>query len=88
MTSRATITMPHSRRRKPATELVDDFATPLPQAADRHAHWMHIVVCRGKFAPAINTQSQNVRLEIWLASWRIAIYDEFGGHPHRLGARW
>jgi hypothetical protein len=82
------MTMPRSRRRKRATELVDDFTTPLPQVADRHAHWTHIVVCRGKFARAISTQGQNMRLEIWLAGWRIAIYDEFRGQPHRLGARW
>jgi hypothetical protein len=82
------MTMPRSRRRKRATELVDDFTTPLPQVADRRAHWTHIVVCRGKFARAISTQGQNMRLEIWLAGLRIAIYDEFGGQPHRLGARW
>lgn len=71
-----------------ATEPVDDFTQPLPQAADRHAHWMHIVVSRGKFARSVSTPGQNVRLEIWLAGWRIAIYDEFGGQPHRLGPRW
>jgi hypothetical protein len=87
MTSLTTMTMPHSRRRKPATELVDDLTKRLPQVADRPVHWTHIVVSRGKFARAISTQGHNVRLEIWLAGWRIAIYDEFGGQPHRLGAR-
>ena len=64
-----------------ATEPVDDFTKPLPQAADRHAHWMHIVVSRGKFARSVSTPGQNVRLEIWLAGWRIAILTNSAGNP-------
>jgi transcription antitermination factor NusA-like protein len=48
---------------------------------------MHIVVSRGKFARAISTPGHNVRLGIWLAGWHIAIYEQFGEQPHRLGAR-
>jgi hypothetical protein len=86
MTSHTTMTMPHSRRRKPATEVVDDLTKPQPQIADRPVHWTHIVVSRGKFARAISTKGRNVRLEIWLCGWRIAIYDEFGEQPHPLAA--
>jgi transcription antitermination factor NusA-like protein len=56
------------------------------QVAGRSVHAMHIVVSRRKFAPAINTQGHDVRLEIWLAGWRIAIYDESADQPHRLRA--
>ena len=87
MNSLTTLTMPHSQRRKPDMELVRDFTPPLPRATDRCAHAIHIVVSRGKFARAISTQGHNVRLEIWLAGWRIAIYDEFGEQHHRFGAR-
>ena len=58
------------------------------RTADRSVRATHIVVSRPRFARAVSTPSRNVRLEIWLAGWRIAIYDEFGGQPHRLGARW
>jgi hypothetical protein len=87
MTSRTTTTMPKSQRRKPDMELVRDFTQPAPQVADRSAHAMHIVVSRGKFAPAISTPGHNVRLGIWLAGWHIAIYDQFGEQHHRFGAR-
>jgi transcription antitermination factor NusA-like protein len=73
MTSLTTIAMPHSQRR--------------PQVTDRSMHAMHIVVSRGKFARAFSTPGHNVRLGIWLAGWHIAIYDEFGEQPHRLGVR-
>ena len=87
MTSRMTMTIPHSERRKPDLELVGEFTQPAPEVADRFVHAMHIVVSRGKFARAISTPGHNVRLGIWLASWHIAIYDQFGEQPHRLGAR-
>jgi hypothetical protein len=86
MTSRMTMTIPHSQP-KPNTELVREFTQPLPQAAYRSVHARHIVVSRGKFARAISTHGHNVRLGIWLAGWHIAIYDEFGEQPHRFGAR-
>jgi transcription antitermination factor NusA-like protein len=50
-------------------------------------HARHIVVSRGKFARAISTHGHNVRLGIWLAGWHIAIYEQFGEQPRRLGAR-
>lgn len=87
MTSRMTMTIPHSRQRKPNMELVREFTQPAPQVADRSVHAMHIVVSRGRFARAINAQGHNVRLGIWLAGWHIAIYDEFGEQPHRFGGR-
>jgi hypothetical protein len=85
MTSLTTMAMPHSRRRKPATELVDDLTRSRPQVTDRSAHAMHIVLCRSSFAPAINMQGHNLRLAIWIAGWHIAIYDEFGKQPRRFG---
>jgi hypothetical protein len=87
MTSRMTMTIPPSQRRKPAMELVRDFTPPAPQVADRSVHAMHIVVARGKFARAISMPRHNVRLGVWLAGWHIAIYDEFDEQPHRLGAK-
>jgi hypothetical protein len=87
MTSRMTTTMPKSQRRKPDMELVRDFTQPAPQVADRSAHARHIVVSRGKFARAISMPGHNVRLGIWLAGWHIAIYEQFGEQPYRLGAR-
>jgi transcription antitermination factor NusA-like protein len=87
MTSRMTMTIPHSQRRNPNTELVREFTQPAPQVADRSVRAMHIVVSRGKFARAISTPGHNVRLGVWLAGWHIAIYDQFGEQPHRLGAR-
>jgi transcription antitermination factor NusA-like protein len=36
----------------------------------------HIVVSRGRFAPAIDTRGHNVRLALWLAGWHIEIYEE------------
>jgi hypothetical protein len=87
MTSHMTTTMPKSQRRKPDMELVRDFTQPAPQVADRSAHARHIVVSRGKFARAISMPGHNVRLGIWLAGWHIAIYEQFGEQPHRLGAR-
>jgi hypothetical protein len=87
MTSHTTTTMPQSQWRKPNMELVGDFTQPAPQVADRSVHAMHIVVSRGKFARAISTRGHDVRLGIWLASWHIAIYDEFGEQLHRFGAR-
>ena len=87
MTSRTTTTMPKSQRRKPDMELVRDFTQPAPQVADRSVHAMHIVVSRGKFARTKSTPGHNVRLGIWLAGWHIAISDQFGEQPHRLGAR-
>jgi transcription antitermination factor NusA-like protein len=87
MTSRMTMTIPHSQRRKPNMELVREFTQPAPQVADRSVHAMHIVVSRDKFARATSAPGHNVRLGIWLAGWHIAIYDEFGEQPHRFGAR-
>jgi transcription antitermination factor NusA-like protein len=87
MTSRMTMTIPHSQRRKPNMELVREFTQPAPQVADRSVHAMHIVVSRDKFARATSTPGHNVRLGIWLAGWHIAIYDEFGEQPHRFGGR-
>jgi transcription antitermination factor NusA-like protein len=81
-----TTTIPDSQR-KPNMELVREFAQLAPEVADRSVHAMHIVVSRGKFARAISTPGHNVRLGIWLAGWHIAIYDQFGEQPHRLGAR-
>jgi len=78
MTSRTTTAMLHSRRRKPDMELVRDFTQPLAQVADRSVHALHIVVSRSKFARAFGTQGRNVRLAIWLPSWHIELYDEFG----------
>ena len=86
MTSHMTTTIPHSQR-KPNLELVGEFTQPAPEVADRFVHAMHIVVSRGKFARAISTPGHNVRLGIWVAGWHIAIYDQFGEQPHRLGAR-
>jgi hypothetical protein len=86
MTSHMTTTILHSQP-KPNMELVREFTQPAPQVADRSVHAMHIVVSRGKFARAISTPGHNVRLGIWLAGWHIAIYDQFGEQPHRLGAR-
>ena len=86
MTSHMTTTIPHSQR-KPNMELVREFTQPAPEVADRFVHAMHIVVSRGKFARAISTPGHNVRLGIWVAGWQIAIYDQFGEQPHRLGAR-
>ena len=87
MTSHMTTTMPQSQWRKPNMELMRDVTQPAQQVADRSVHAMHIVVSRGRFARAINAQGHNVRLGIWLAGWHIAIYDQFGEQPHRLGAR-
>jgi transcription antitermination factor NusA-like protein len=87
MTSRMTMTIPHSQRRKLNMELVREFTQPAPQVADRSVHAMHIVVSRGKFARAISAPGHNARLGIWLAGWHIAIYDEFGEQPHRFGGR-
>jgi hypothetical protein len=81
-----TTTIPDSQR-KPNLELVGEFTQPAPEVADRFVHAMHIVVSRGKFARAISTPGHNVRLGIWVAGWHIAIYDQFGEQPHRLGAR-
>jgi len=86
MTSHMTTTIPHSQR-KPNMELVPEFTQPAPEVADRSVHAMHIVVSRGKFARAISTPGHNVRLGIWLAGWHIAIYEQFGEQPHRLGVR-
>ena len=86
MTSHMTTTILHSQP-KPNTELVREFTQPAPQVADRSVHAMHIVVSRGKFARAISTPGHNVRLGIWLAGWHIAIYEQFGEQPHRLGVR-
>jgi len=44
--------------------------------ADRSVRGTHIVVSRGRFARAISTHGHNVRLAIWLAGWRIEIYEE------------
>jgi len=44
--------------------------------ADRSVRATHIVLSRRKFARAISTQGHNVRLAIWLAGWRIVIYEE------------
>ena len=87
MTSRMTMTIPHSQRRKPNMELMREFTQPAPQVADRSVHAMYIVVSRGKFARAISSHGHDVRLGIWLAGWHIAISDQFGEQPHRLGAR-
>jgi transcription antitermination factor NusA-like protein len=87
MTSRMTMTIPHSQRRNPNIELVRQFTQPTPQVADRSVRAMHIVVSRGKFARAISAHCHNVRLGIWLAGWHIAIYDEFNEQPHRFGGR-
>ncbi|MFZ3303878.1 MAG: hypothetical protein WBS15_12865 [Mycobacterium sp.] len=87
MTSRMTMAIPHSQRRKSNMELVREFTQPTPQVAGRSVHAMHIVVSRGKFARAISTPGHNVRLGIWLAGWHIAIYEQFGERPHRLGVR-
>jgi len=87
MTFRMTTTIPHSQRRKPDIELVREFTQPAPEVADRSVHAMRIVVSRGKFARAISTHGHNLRLGIWLPGWHIAIYDQFGEQPRRLGAR-
>ena len=87
MTSRTTMTIPHSQQRKLNKELVREFTQPAPQVADRSVHARHIVVSRGKFARTKSTQGHNVRLGVWLAGWHIAIYDEFGEQPHHFGAR-
>ena len=87
MTFHMTTTIPDSQRRKPDLELVGEFTQPAPEVADRSVHAMHIVVSRGKFARAISTPGHNVRLWIWLAGWHIAIYEQFGEQPHRLGVR-
>jgi len=87
MTFHMTTTIPDSQRRKPDLELVGEFTQPAPEVADRSVQAMHIVVSRGKFARAISTPGHNVRLGIWLAGWHIAIYEQFGEQPHRLGAR-
>jgi transcription antitermination factor NusA-like protein len=87
MTSFTTMTMPHIQKRKRAMELARDLSEPLSQIADRSVHAKHIVVTRSKFASAISTQGHNVRLEIWLAGWHIAIYDESGEQPRGIGAR-
>lgn len=87
MTSHMTTTIPDSQRRKPDLELVREFTQPAPEVADRSVHATHIVVSRGKFARAISAAGNNVRLGIWVAGWHIAIYDQFGEQPHRLGAR-
>lgn len=50
------------------------------QVADRSTHAMHIVMSRGKFTRAISTQDRNLRMAIWLAGWRIEIYEEFDGY--------
>jgi len=86
MTSHMTTTIPHSQR-KPNMELVPEFTQPAPEVADRSVHAMHIVVSRGKFARTKSTPGHNVRLGIWLAGWHIAIYEQFGEQPRRLGAR-
>ena len=86
MTSHMTTMIPDSQR-KPNLELVGEFTQPAPEVADRFVHAMHIVVSRSKFARAISTPGHNVRLGIWVAGWHIAIYDQFGEQPHRLGAR-
>ena len=44
--------------------------------ADRSVRATHIVLSRRKFARAISTQGHNVRLAIWLAGWRMVIYEE------------
>jgi len=86
MTFHMTTTIPHSQR-KPDLELVGEFTQPAPEVADRSVHAMHIVVSRGKFARTKSTPGHNVRLGIWLAGWHIAIYEQFGEQPHRLGVR-
>jgi hypothetical protein len=83
MTSRTTMTMPHSQRYRPAR----DFTQPLPQVADRPVCVRHIVMSRSKFAHAINMQGRSVRLAIWLPGWHIEIYDEFAEPAHLFGAR-
>ena len=87
MTFHMTTTIPHSQRRKPDLELVGEFTQPAPEVAGRSVHAMHIVVSRGRFARAIRARGHNVRLGIWLAGWHIAIYEQFGEQPHRLGVR-
>jgi hypothetical protein len=86
MTSHMTTMIPHSQR-KPNMDLAREFTQPAAQVADRSVHAMYIVVSRGKFARAISAQGHNVRLEIWLAGWHIAIYDQFGEQPQRFGGR-
>ena len=86
MTFHMTTTIPHSQR-KPDLELVGEFTQPAPEVADRSVHAMHIVVSRGKFARTKSTPAHYVRLGIWLADWHIAIYEQFGEQPHRLGVR-
>jgi transcription antitermination factor NusA-like protein len=44
--------------------------------ADRSVRATHSVLSRRKFARAISTQGHNVRLAIWLAGWRMVIYEE------------
>src|ERR1700757_3994591 len=43
-----------------------------------HTSWFAVASSRGRSAP----KAKIMRLEIWRAGWRIAIYDEFGGQPH------
>jgi hypothetical protein len=71
----------HTQRRKRATELAHDLTEPLPQVNRWSVHAFHIVMTRSALAHAINTQGHNVRLEIWLAGWHIAVYDEVGERP-------
>jgi transcription antitermination factor NusA-like protein len=86
MTFHMTTTIPQSLQ-KPNRELVREFTQPATEVADRSVHALHIVVSRGRCARAISTPGHNVRLGIWLAGWHIAIYEQFGGQPHRLGVR-
>jgi transcription antitermination factor NusA-like protein len=86
MTFHMTTAIPHNQR-KPNMELVREFTQPATEVADRSVHAMHILVSRGRCARAISTPGHNVRLEIWLAGWHIAIYEQFGGQTHRLGLR-
>ena len=75
MTLFTVMTMPHSQRRKHVMQPARDFTEPLPQVTQRSVHALHIVVSRRVFARAIDAQCHNLRLEIWLAGWRIAIYE-------------
>ena len=43
---------------------------------DRSVRATHIVLFRRRFARAMRTQDHNVRLAIWLAGWRIEVYQE------------
>lgn len=87
MTSLTTTTLSPTRPRDRATKLACDLTEPPTQVTQWSVHALHIVVTRSMFARAIRAQAHNVRLEIWLAGWHIAVYEEVGERPRRLGAR-